>query len=191
MISLDEFSQLVNGLGLNHATPGTIVALFNKYVSCLLRVLLYSRSCDHCIKFAHRGTSAFADIPFPDLILIRADSSVFQSLPSPDHQLRMCKRKPLFCSLNGMRCLRLLMHYFLWSSIDDHLLARHCHLLEGSMAAIPLLQTNQPYLVKHRPKPMLWVAGADFPVDHNYVILLTEINVFPRRTSIYFLFQKM
>jgi hypothetical protein len=31
LISLDEFSQLINGLGLEHATPGTVVALFNKY----------------------------------------------------------------------------------------------------------------------------------------------------------------
>jgi hypothetical protein len=32
LVSLDEFSRLVSGLGLEHATPGTIVALFNKYV---------------------------------------------------------------------------------------------------------------------------------------------------------------
>ena len=31
LISLDEFSRLINELGLDHATPGSIVALFNKY----------------------------------------------------------------------------------------------------------------------------------------------------------------
>jgi hypothetical protein len=53
LISLDEFSQLINGLGLDHATPGTIVALFNKYDSsnpfemlkcCRLHIPLYITS---------------------------------------------------------------------------------------------------------------------------------------------------
>ncbi len=39
LISLDEFSRLINELGLDHATPGSIVALFNKYSELFYRTL--------------------------------------------------------------------------------------------------------------------------------------------------------